>query len=352
MDKRYQVFISSTFLDLQDERKAVMHALQKAGYFVAGMELFPSDDADSWEVIQRVIDQSDYYVLVIAGRYGSLAKGKRVSFTELEYSYAKQKKIPVLAFIHGDRKSLPSGNVDTDSKMISKLDKFRAKVESAHNRTLWTSQHDLAASVLASLSQKVNLRPAVGWVRGDAASANEELRLRVDALQARYDRVLQERDAYAEQLEALGASANGPAFAWGDDTVALTFAIPAKNSDTVEEHFQVTISWELIFETVAPAMIGWTAAGNVSLALTRFCAIAFQTESRKDASLTKESLLCVRDQLIALGMISVREEDRRVTSRAGYTFGALRKEEWKLTDKGMYEMASKRAQLRREADQE
>ena len=64
MDKRYQVFLSSTFADLEDERKEVMAALQKAGFFVAGMELFPSDDSESWDVIKRVIDQCDYYCLL------------------------------------------------------------------------------------------------------------------------------------------------------------------------------------------------------------------------------------------------------------------------------------------------
>ena len=74
MDKRYQVFLSSTFVDLEDERKEVMAALQKAGHLVVGMELFPSDTDESWEVIKRVIDQSDYYVLVVGGRYGSIGK--------------------------------------------------------------------------------------------------------------------------------------------------------------------------------------------------------------------------------------------------------------------------------------
>ena len=95
MDKRYQVFLSSTFADLEDERKEVMAALQKAGFFVAGMELFPSDDSESWDVIKRVIDQCDYYVLVIAGRYGSIGPDGK-SFTEMEYDYAKDKGLPVL----------------------------------------------------------------------------------------------------------------------------------------------------------------------------------------------------------------------------------------------------------------
>jgi hypothetical protein len=71
MDKRYQIFVSSTFADLQEERQAVMQALLSLEHFPAGMEAFPASDDDAWTLIQGVIDDSDYYVLVIGGRYGS-----------------------------------------------------------------------------------------------------------------------------------------------------------------------------------------------------------------------------------------------------------------------------------------
>jgi hypothetical protein len=69
MDKRYQIFVSSTFADLQQERQAVMQALLSLDHFPAGMELFPASDEDQWALIKGVIDDSDYYVLVIGGRY-------------------------------------------------------------------------------------------------------------------------------------------------------------------------------------------------------------------------------------------------------------------------------------------
>ncbi len=39
MDKVYQVFISSTFSDLEGERKKVSDTLAKAGFIPSGMEL-------------------------------------------------------------------------------------------------------------------------------------------------------------------------------------------------------------------------------------------------------------------------------------------------------------------------
>lgn len=40
MEKRYQVFISSTFEDLKEERKAIIETLLNAKYIPAGMEMF------------------------------------------------------------------------------------------------------------------------------------------------------------------------------------------------------------------------------------------------------------------------------------------------------------------------
>lgn len=90
MKKKYQIFVSSTYRDLIEERTAVMDTLLKADCIPTGMELFPASDDTQWKVIQQVIDESDYYVVVIAGKYGSEYKGK--SFTQREYEYAVSKK--------------------------------------------------------------------------------------------------------------------------------------------------------------------------------------------------------------------------------------------------------------------
>lgn len=65
------------------------------------MELFPASDKGAWEFIKEQIDDCDYYILVIAGCYGS-QNDKGMSFTELEYDYAfKAKKNPI-TFLHKD----------------------------------------------------------------------------------------------------------------------------------------------------------------------------------------------------------------------------------------------------------
>src|SRR5215510_13194150 len=101
MDKRYKVFVSSTFKDLQDERQQVMQALLELDCMPTGMELFPASDETKWSLITRVIDDCDYYLVIIGGRYGSV-DDTGISYTEREYDYAVRRGIPVLAFLHAE----------------------------------------------------------------------------------------------------------------------------------------------------------------------------------------------------------------------------------------------------------
>ena len=91
MEKRYQIFISSTFDDLKEERQAVIKGILELEHIPAGMELFPATDDEAWQLISEVINSSDYYVLVIGGRYGSLDE-EGLGYTQKEYEYAHSKK--------------------------------------------------------------------------------------------------------------------------------------------------------------------------------------------------------------------------------------------------------------------
>lgn len=97
MNTRYQVFVSSTYTDLREERQAVLSALLQLNAIPAGMELFPAADEDAWSLISRVIDECDYYLLLIGGRYGSVDIDG-LSFTEREYDHATARRKPVMAF--------------------------------------------------------------------------------------------------------------------------------------------------------------------------------------------------------------------------------------------------------------
>jgi hypothetical protein len=88
MNRRYQVFVSSTYEDLEPERTEAIQALLELDCMPAGMELFPAANEQQWTWIRKIIDESDYYVVIVAGRYGSVHPDTGVSYTEMEYRYA------------------------------------------------------------------------------------------------------------------------------------------------------------------------------------------------------------------------------------------------------------------------
>lgn len=102
MNKRYQIFISSTYEDLKEERQKVTQAILKLYHFPIGMEMFHADNEKQWIQIKNTIDMSDYYVLIIGRCCGTLIEKEKISYTEKEYNYALMKGIPILAFIIAD----------------------------------------------------------------------------------------------------------------------------------------------------------------------------------------------------------------------------------------------------------
>lgn len=181
LKKRFQIFVSSTFADLRLERDEIANAIQAMGHIPAGMELFGSDADDSWTVIERTIDLSDYFVLVLAGRYGSLSE-VGVSFTEREFDHARSRNIPVLAFIHENTDELPAGAVEKTVKAQRLLKAFRAKVTADHQVSFWNSTPDLCTKVVASLARTIETVPRPGWVRGDIEIELKNLKIEKQSL--------------------------------------------------------------------------------------------------------------------------------------------------------------------------
>lgn len=169
MEKRYQVFISSTFADLEDERKGVMEAIIELDCFPAGMEMFPASNKEQFAYIKSVIDESDYYVIIVAGKYGSIAEDG-LSYTEKEFDYAQEKGIPILAFVKKDIEHLPADKVEMDADKRKKLDSFREKVLKGRLAKFWNTKDELKYNLHSSLSREMKQNPKVGWIRGNTVS--------------------------------------------------------------------------------------------------------------------------------------------------------------------------------------
>ena len=167
MSTRYQVFISSTYVDLKEARRQVGQTIAEMDCIPAGMELFPAADEDQFEFIKGIIDDSDYYVLILAGRYGSLAPDG-ISYTEKEFDYATDKGIKVIALIHGSPDDLPARNTERDRDLREKLARFRDKVTAGRIVKFWTKTEELSGLVATSLQKSIAMFPATGWVRASA----------------------------------------------------------------------------------------------------------------------------------------------------------------------------------------
>lgn len=72
MNKKLQVFVSSTYTDFIEERQAAVQAILDFGHIPAGMELFKAGNKSQLETIYKWIDDSDVYMLILGGRYGSI----------------------------------------------------------------------------------------------------------------------------------------------------------------------------------------------------------------------------------------------------------------------------------------
>ena len=165
--RRYQVFVSSTYLDLIEERQRVLHAVLELGCFPAGMEFFPASDDTAWEFVKDVIRQSDYYAIIIGGRYGSVDE-RGLSFTEREYDLAYELKVPTLVFLHKDPDGLPVRRSDIAPEFRAKLQQFREKLRMHHLCQTWERPYELSGKFSVALASAIESKPGVGWTRGRA----------------------------------------------------------------------------------------------------------------------------------------------------------------------------------------
>jgi Domain of unknown function (DUF4062) len=173
--KKYQIFVSSTFTDLQNEREKIIKSILELYHIPIGMEMFSAEDEDQWEIIRRTIDISDYYVLIIGLRYGTVTS-EGISFTHKEYEYALSKKIPILAFVLNDGVSLTKDKRDDN---LENVNKFReAVLANSKMADFWTNSDELVTKVSVSLMKQISQKPGIGWIRGDqgvSAELSDEL---------------------------------------------------------------------------------------------------------------------------------------------------------------------------------
>jgi len=157
-------------MDLKDERESIIKSILEMYHIPIGMEMFSAEDEDQWEIIRRTIEISDYYILILGLRYGSKTSDN-ISFTQKEYEYALEKKIPILAFVLDENVSLSKDRRDDN---LDEINNFRSLVlKNSKMAQFWKSSDELTKSVSISLMKQIMQKPGIGWVRGDKVISEE-----------------------------------------------------------------------------------------------------------------------------------------------------------------------------------
>lgn len=169
-EKKLQVFVSSTFTDLIEERQAAVEAILSSGNIPAGMELFSAGDESQMTIIKRWIDESDVYMLILGGRYGSLEPVTGKSYTHLEYDYAIKENKPFFAVILSDtfidEKVKIAGKSVLEPENTKELINFKSLVSSKMVK-FCDDKKDIKLAIHETLSDFNYRKDLVGWIRGD-----------------------------------------------------------------------------------------------------------------------------------------------------------------------------------------
>ena len=326
MNKKYQIFVSSTFEDLKEERRTVLSVVQDMGDIPSGMEMFPATDEEQFNFIKRIIDNCDYYVVIVAGRYGSIAPDG-LSYTEKEYNYALSKGIRVLAFIRNESE-IPVDKRDTDESKIEKLSAFKARLTDGRVAKIWKQSHDLSAAVIVSLTQEKNSYPAVGWVRANQALSNEslielnELRKEVELLRK-----------YKQQQETKIAYDDIASF---DDEIKLNFVHSyyyGYSTGKCEDSLQYILSWRELFSQISPTILQNPNDQLMKIKIGEIFNARVFKKSRGDIKITEVDYETIKIQLKAYGLIELKYSKTTNNSTAWF---------WNLTPKGEKEMMNSR----------
>lgn len=299
MNKKYSVFVSSTYEDLKEERQEVVNALLKMDCFPIGMEYFNASDKSQWEVIKSLIEECDYYILIIAGRYGSVESVSGKSYTQLEFEYAKSIGVPTISFIHEHPENIPDKYTEKEHK--EELAQFR---EIAKNSLVchWNTKGDLAKDVVLSLIGEFKTHPGIGWMRADEKSSAEQnkelLRLR------------EENEKLLEKIKILEENApeGTDDLCQGDDEFVLQISATVVDDDRryydydFDCELEYKMSWNDICKAILPHLVQFCWERDMSTSLEDF--IEANEPQYTSVHVKDISFQTIKVQLIALGLIT------------------------------------------------
>lgn len=321
MEKRYQVFVSSTYADLKDERQHVLQALMEMDCIPAGMELFPAVDEEQWEFIKKVIEDCDYYLLIIGGRYGSVTQ-EGISYTEKEFDYAVQLGLKVIALVHGNPDNIPFGKSEQDPVLREKLLSFKDKVMDGRLVKFWNTASELPGLVALNLTKTIKMYPAVGWVRANSV-ANESVLFEINELRKQNEQLVKAQAELASQNNNLVEDIAD---------IGSVFKVdgsykykPGSRYQTETRKFSSELSWRDLFSLISPYLVENPNDAAVKLRLASCLKQHEGISIGHSASINDQQFKTISIQLKAYGLVKIQ---RLKTTDGGMALF------WSLTEAG------------------
>lgn len=238
--KKLQIFISSTFTDLQEERQAAVEAVLKAGHIPAGMELFRSGDESQKETITKWIKESDAYMLILGGRYGSIEPSSGKSYTHWEYDFAGELGIPRFAVVISDKaldeKVRTLGRMVLEKDHVAAYENFKFEVLSKTSQ-FFHDIKDIQLTVMQTLNGLALDNSLKGWISGKEIQNVGELSNTIAAL-SKEIRILRDEN---NRLIKINKSANAKL-----DAIELKYDINKVDLDTRVENLLEILGAERI----------------------------------------------------------------------------------------------------------
>jgi hypothetical protein len=295
------------------------------------MELFPAIDEEQLEFIKRIIDDRDYYLLIIGGRYGSLDKDG-ISYTEKEYDYAVEKGIKVIALLNKNPETLPFNKSEQDASSREKLVKFRAKASTGKVVLFWNNEDELPGQVALSLPVTIKTYPAVGWVRASELPSSDVYKELND--------LRKENEFLREAAKNITASSIAN-IAGLNNWTQITLSLGVRQGFKTIGYFEriINITWGDLFNLVAPSIFINSPEGRIhSIIAKDFAERILETEFNNPQEtdkveaeqfyITDADLEKIRIQFRTLNLITLATVD---TSSSGYHGQVLL---WGLTQEG------------------
>jgi hypothetical protein len=313
MSVKYQVFVSSTYDDLRKEREQVIKAVLEMGHIPVGMEMFSAADEEQWKLITRQIDQADYYVVIVAHRYGSEVDG--LSYTEKEYDYAVLKGVPALGFIINDSAPWPAEKMEAEPPKRQALDQFKAKL-CRKPVGFWTTAEDLYGKFSIALMKLTASTPRTGWAPASEV-IGPEVMIELSRLSRENARLRAVLDAITLREEAVAAREK-TLRTLARNTIKVR--IMYQDSNDWGEPFEATL--HSLFDLLAPEL----AVEKSVRASAEYIALMLNRDrKRKTHWVPLNSLKGWLSDLMTLGLVAPSCKRHPVSDKEEY---------WTLTEEG------------------